>query len=53
MYDLINQIIAHTYSSGDTMQQYIIYTCCALIIILTAVFIDMVIRILFRFTGLK
>lgn len=53
MYDIINQIIAHTYVSGDSMQQYIIYTCCALIIVLTAVLIDMVVRILFRFSGIK
>ena len=53
MYDIISQIINHAYAQGDNMQQYIIYTCCALIIVLTAVFIDMVIRILFRFTGIK
>lgn len=53
MYDIIYQIINHAYVTGDSMQQYIIYTCCALIIILTAVFIDMVVRILFRFSGMK
>lgn len=53
MYEIIRQIIDHTWVTSDSMQQYIIYTCCALIIVLTAVFIDMVVRIFFRFTGIK
>jgi len=53
MYDIIREIIDHTWLTQDSMQQYIIYTCCALIIVLTAVFIDMVVRILFRFTGIR
>lgn len=50
MYDVITQIINHTWvtsSSGD--QQYIYYTCCSLIIILTVVFIDMVYRVFSHF----
>ena len=53
MYDLILQIIDHAWTTQDSMQSYIVYTCCALIIVLTAVFIDMVVRIFFRFTGIK
>lgn len=53
MYDIISRIISHTWATQDSMQQYIVYTCCALIIVLTAVFIDMVVRIFFRFTGIR
>ena len=53
MYDIIAEIIDHTWMTQDSMQQYIIYTCCALIIVLTAVLFDMVVRILFRFAGIK
>lgn len=53
MYDLIAQIIDHSWTTQDSLQQYIVYCCCALIIVLTAVFIDMVVRIFFRFTGIK
>lgn len=53
MYDIIAQIISHSWVTNDSSQQYIFYTCCALIIVLTAVFIDMVVRIFFRFTGIK
>ena len=53
MYDIIYQIIGHTWEQTNNMQQYIVYVCSALIIVLTVVFIDMVIRILFRVTGLK
>lgn len=53
MYDIISQIIDHSWATSDSMQSYIVYTCCALIIVLTAVFIDMVVRIFFRFTGIR
>lgn len=54
MYDIIYQIIDHSWeTTSSSMQQYIVYTCCALIVVLTAVFIDMVVRILFRFTGIR
>lgn len=53
MYDIIAQIISHSWETNNSSQQYIYYTCCALIIVLTAVFIDMVVRIFFRFTGIK
>lgn len=45
MYDVIAQIINHNYVTGDQMQQYIIYTCCACIIIFSVVFLDMVYRV--------
>lgn len=44
MYDIIYQIIDHTYSTGSSDQQYIYYICGSLIIILTIVFVDMVYR---------
>lgn len=53
MYDIIAQIIDHSWETSNSIQQYIVYTCCALIIVLTAVFIDMVVRIFFRFTGIR
>ena len=40
MYDIINQIIGHTWQTGNNEQQYIMYTCCALVLILTVAFID-------------
>lgn len=49
MYDMIYDIISHVYVTGDTMQQYVLYCCCALIIILTAVFIDMIYRVFSHF----
>lgn len=53
MYDIIRQIIDHAWTTSDSSQQYIYYICGALIIVLTAVFLDMVVRIFFRFTGIK
>lgn len=48
MYDLISGIIDHSWiSSSAGEQQYIYYTSCTLIIILTVVFIDLIYR-LFR-----
>ena len=49
MYDLISALIDHSYVSGDSMQQYIIYTCCTLILILTVVIIDAVFRVFTHF----
>lgn len=45
MYDVIKNIISHTWntqSAGD--QQYIYYICGAMIIILTAFFLDTFVR---------
>lgn len=50
MYDLIENIINHTWNtqySGD--QQYIYYICGCLIVILTVVFIDLVYRVFSHF----
>ena len=50
MYDIISGIINHTWQSnysGD--QQYIYYIAGALILILTAVFIDLIYRVFSHF----
>lgn len=49
MYNIINQIINHVWATNDSMQQYIVYTCCVLICVLTAVFIDLVYRVFRHF----
>lgn len=49
MYDILYSIIDHSYSSGDSMQQYIIYGCVCLIIMFSAVFLDMVYRVFTHF----
>lgn len=49
MYDIISRIIDHSWSTGDSAQQYVYYICGALIIVLTAVFIDMVYRVFSHF----
>lgn len=49
MYDIIESMIGHAWTTGDSSQQYIYYTCCALIIILTVAFVDMVYRIFRHF----
>lgn len=49
MYDLIEQLIDHSYVTGDSMQQYIIYTCSVLIIMLTCIVVDGVFRVFSHF----
>lgn len=49
MYQIIEQIINHSWTTGDSSQQYIYYICGALIIVLTAVFVDMVYRVFSHF----
>ena len=49
MYQIIEQIINHSWTTGDSLQQYIYYICGALIIVLTAVFVDMVYRVFSHF----
>lgn len=52
MYDVINDIISHTWESGYTSdQQYIYYICGALIVVLTAVFVDRIFWFFDRITG--
>lgn len=41
MYDILNEIIGHTWVTNyNGEQQYIFNTCCALVPILTVAFID-------------
>lgn len=49
MYAIVQQIINHIYQSGTGYgdQQFIYYTCCALIPLLAVVFIDCI-RDIFR-----
>lgn len=49
MYDLISQIIDHTWQTSTSEQQYIYYTCCALILLLTVVFIDTIKQLFSQF----
>lgn len=49
MYDIISSIIDHAWTTGDSSQQYIFYICGALIIVLSAVFIDLIYRIFRHF----
>lgn len=49
MYDLIANIIDHTWSSGTSDQQYIYYICGALIVIFVCVFIDLIYRVFSHF----
>ena len=53
MYDIIKNIIDHSWATSDSSQQYIYMICGAMIIVLTAVFLDMVVRIFFRFSGTR
>lgn len=45
MFEIIEQIIDHAWTTGDSSQQYIYYICGAIIIMLTAVFVDVIYRI--------
>lgn len=49
MYDIIANIIDHSYTTGSSEQQYIYYICGALIVLFTIVIIDMVYRIFSHF----
>lgn len=49
MYDLIAQIIDHSWTTGDSAQQYIFYTCVIIISITYCVLIDLIYRILRHF----
>lgn len=51
MYDIISQIINHTWESSSygNEQQYIYFTACSLVIILTVIFIDLIYRIFRHF----
>lgn len=49
MYDIISRIINHTWTQGDSAQQYIYYICGALIIMFSCVLIDLVYRVFRHF----
>lgn len=50
MYDIVENIISHSWESNYTSdQQYIYYICGALIVIFTIVFIDLVYRVFSQF----
>lgn len=44
MYNVIYDIISHTWSTSSSEQQYIYTTCCVMIVVLSAVFIDLFYR---------
>lgn len=52
MYDIIEEIIDHVWqtTSGNNMQQYIVYICSAMIPLLTVAFIDLIKEIFRRCT---
>lgn len=45
MYNIVSQIIDHSWYQGGNDQQYIYYICGAIIIMLTAIFIDIIYRV--------
>ncbi len=49
MYDLINELMGHTWTTGDSSQQYVYYIAGALIIVLTAVILDTVCRVFYHY----
>lgn len=49
MYDLIYSLLDHSYTTGDSMQQYVIYISGALIVVITAVVLDTVCRVFYHF----
>lgn len=49
MYDIVEKMIGHTWTTGSSDQQYIYYICGALIIIFSVVIIDIVYRIFAHF----
>lgn len=49
MYDQIAMIIDHLWETGDSSQQYIFYICGAMIIVLSAVTLDMIYRVFSHF----
>lgn len=49
MYDIISNIIDHSWSTGSSEQQYIYYICGALIVIFSCVIIDLVYRVFSHF----
>lgn len=53
MYDILYEIIGHVFETGtsysSTEQQIYMYGCMSLIIVLTAVFVDLIYRVFRHF----
>lgn len=49
MYDIVRQIIDHTWQTQTNDQTQIYYICGALIVVLTVVFIDLIYRVFSHF----
>lgn len=49
MYDRISYLIDHAWTTGDSAQSTIYYICGALIIVLSAVTLDLVYRVFSHF----
>ncbi len=49
MYDIIQGIIGHTWTTSSSDQQYIYYACTAVICLLIVVFTDLVFRLFRQF----
>lgn len=49
MYNIISNIISHSWASGSSEQQYIYYICGALIVMFSCVIIDLVYRVFSHF----
>ena len=49
MYDLVDRLIDHSWTTGSSEQQYIFFVCAALTIVLTVVIIDLVYRCISHF----
>lgn len=49
MYNVIAQIINHTWVTNDSAQQYIYYICGVVICVLLAVVVDMMYRVFRHF----
>lgn len=49
MYDLISDIIDHSWTTNSSEQQYIYYICGALIIMFTCIFVDLAYRVFSHF----
>lgn len=50
MYDIIYDIIGHSWTTGTSEQQYIYYICGALICLFSVIFVDMIRGIFRSFT---
>ena len=49
MYDIVSRLIDHSWVTSSSEQQYVYFTCAALVIILTVVIIDLIYRCISHF----